>query len=674
MKILMLTASLNTGGAETHICELASALTRKGERVCVVSAGGKMTELLKNSGIRHVSLPLDKKSPLSLLKAYSGLMSLTENERFDVIHAHSRIAAYLGEKISLRRKIPFVTTVHAKFSLSPIKKYMSRWGYYVSAVGEDLAAYIRKEYGVNPDGIRIIPNGVDTRRFCAAADCKKDDAKRILFVSRLDRDCSDAAYSLCRISERLAERYPNIRIDIAGGGSEYPSLSECARIKNEKLGYRCINTLGRLNEPEKHMARSDVCVGVSRVLLEAMSCGVPVVLAGNEGFMGTLTEENINRASETNFCGRGGDTLDDERLFDALRAILDTPPEKSSALGSFLREYVKSNNGIDASAEMTIAFYKEALRSVSFCGGKVCLCGYYGFGNTGDDALLREAIKRARKLYGNEGISALTRSPEKDRCHFGIRCVSRSNIFKAVREISNSERLIFGGGSLFQDKTSLRSLLYYAFIAHTAFRKGVKVELWANGIGPLKRKISRRIMRYILTRAEYIGVRDRESEKIAAELGADKNKLRRERDLAFSAEPCGDKRLEYIFSSIGLKKNERFAVIGVSGKSSESTLNAITLRVKELAREGLRCVFIAMYPNEDKSLSLKLCRETNGKYAERLTGSELVGLLEKSEMCVGSRLHLLIFARAAGARFEGFGSDPKIISFCLENGGKVSKN
>ena len=67
MNVLMLIATLDSGGAETHVIDLASALVRHGHSVTVVSEGGRLVKTLGKNGISHITLPLGKKNALSLI-------------------------------------------------------------------------------------------------------------------------------------------------------------------------------------------------------------------------------------------------------------------------------------------------------------------------------------------------------------------------------------------------------------------------------------------------------------------------------------------------------------------------------------------------------------------------------------------------------------------------------
>ena len=173
MKILMVTSSMDTGGAETHIYSLAKALMNMGHKIYVASSGGRLADELRQIGVRHVKLGLDRRYPLGLLRARFLLGGLIRKEGIDVIHAHSRLGAYVAYYAASAEGIPFVTTVHAKFTISPIRKRLSRWGNPTIAVSEDLRHYLCEGYGFCSENTRLIPNGIDTSLFFPVPSAKK---------------------------------------------------------------------------------------------------------------------------------------------------------------------------------------------------------------------------------------------------------------------------------------------------------------------------------------------------------------------------------------------------------------------------------------------------------------------------------------------------------------------
>ncbi len=664
MRILMLISSLDTGGAETHVVELSLALMARGHSVTVVSAYGELCHTLKKHGIEHVIAELSSHAPFSLARAYFTVRKLIRTGDFDVIHAHSRIAAYIGEMAARREKKLFVTTVHAFFSVTPFTKRFSRWGYRSIAVSEDLAEYLSDNYCVSADKISIIPNGIDIERFCPS----KKKGRSIVFVSRLDSDCSDAAYSLCRIAEHLCRRYSGISIKIVGGGSEYERISEIARETNAKVGFECVKAVGGVSDIRSALSDALVFVGVSRCALEAMSMGIPTLLAGNEGMLGTVREENIMTAKKSNFCGRGECGIDDVRLFSELCELLDTEGEKREALSGFLRDYVKKHNSIDAVCDATVSFYERAAESVSLRGKGVCLCGYYGYRNVGDDILLELSAKRARERFGKDTVVAFTHDPRFSRYRFGIPCVNRYNIFSLLRALCRSHTLVFGGGTLFQDRTSFRSMLYYLFVAELAFVLGKRVELWGNGLSKPRYATSRYLQKRLIRRCDYIGVRDKPSLALAKKYGAKPEKVCLEGDMALGikAEEC-----QRSFRTDSLLKDiRRSALFCLSGELSAKGREYFKKRAEQAKRNGITPIVAVMHQKSDFCVCSSFARDIGAVFVSGLSARELVCLLRSAEYCVSSRLHPLVFSYIAGTRFEGVSLDSKVGAFCEEYEGQ----
>ena len=156
MKILMVTMSMNIGGAETHILELCRELISRGESVTLASFGGVYADEAVRFGVRHVTLPLNTKKPAAVMKAYRGLRKLILEERFDVVHAHARIPAFicglLHDHLRLDGyKFRFVTTAHLDFSTNALWRRISRWGERVMVVSDDIADYMVTEYAYSRD-------------------------------------------------------------------------------------------------------------------------------------------------------------------------------------------------------------------------------------------------------------------------------------------------------------------------------------------------------------------------------------------------------------------------------------------------------------------------------------------------------------------------------------------
>lgn len=99
---------------------------------------------------------------------------------------------------------------------------------------------------------------------------------------------------------------------------------------------------------------------------------------------------------------------------------------------------------------------------------RLVLSGYYGFYNVGDEAILQSIIKALHEEDPTLELVVLSNDPDYTRKMYGVEAVNRWDIRAIYKEIKRSNGLISGGGSLLQDKTSIKSILYYTGIMRIA--------------------------------------------------------------------------------------------------------------------------------------------------------------------------------------------------------------
>lgn len=664
MRILILTDRMGLGGAETHIITLARGLCDRGHRVVVASEGGELTQRLIEAGARHVRLPLASHRPTDILAAYAGIESIIRANGIELIHAHARIAALLGCAAAKRAGIPFVTTAHARFEAFGVRKLLSRWGTLTLAVGEDIKQYLVEEYSLDSDNIRVIPNGIELEKFEFRG--KEHIGRELVFVSRMDADCSLGAELLCGIAGALASEFSDLKITLVGGGSEYARISRLAVRASERSG-ASVRAVGYVENISEILRRADAFVGVSRAAIEAMACGACVVLGGNEGFFGEVDENNFSFAMAENFCARSRAKMTARGLYSAVRRVLLMDEARKSERALAVRRLIEARFDAEEMVSLTENAYFEARGRAPSGRGDIVLCGYYGYGNLGDDALLKAAVARAKREMPDMKISALTRGGKIDSERFGVRCVCRKAPFAAAREIKGAQILVFGGGTLLQDGTSRRSLLYYTSVLRYAQKNGVRCELWGNGIGPVNSLESVRRICRTLRWCSYIGVRDRHSAMLAhrflAHRGVTPNL---EGDLAKDVISCNDSRADYLINRYFGGRDVKFVVVSVKGGGDREELLQIARAIKSAKARGLEVLFLEAFPKEDRAVTRRLCEAFGGALARGLSPSDAVGILRRAEYAVSSRFHTLVFANAAGIGFEGIGNDPKIKGFCFE--------
>ena len=138
---------------------------------------------------------------------------------------------------------------------------------------------------------------------------------------------------------------------------------------------------------------------------------------------------------------------------------------------------------------------------------KILISGYYGFGNFGDEAILKVLLEQLKDC----DVTVLTSDPRKTFDTYGVHSVYSFSMEHVLKEIAYCDVLISGGGSLLQNVTSNQSLWFYGSIIQFAQLMRKKVVIFAQGIGPVKGWWSTSLTKGWLKKADYISVRDEKS-------------------------------------------------------------------------------------------------------------------------------------------------------------------
>lgn len=136
---------------------------------------------------------------------------------------------------------------------------------------------------------------------------------------------------------------------------------------------------------------------------------------------------------------------------------------------------------------------------------RAVLCGYYGKGNGGDEALLATLLQM---LPNHVTPIVLSGNPEETQKCYGVESCDRKSALQVIKAMRKSDVFIWGGGSLIQDATSAASPFYYAGLMGLAQQMNLKTIAWAQGIGPLRREFTRRVARRSFAGCTAVSVRD----------------------------------------------------------------------------------------------------------------------------------------------------------------------
>lgn len=657
----MVLMGLEIGGAETHVVELSAELKKRGNEVYVASNGGVYERELEKYGISHLKLPLDKKDPVSLLKSYTGLYKTIKDNKFDIVHSHARIPSFICGLLQKRLKFRFITSAHWVFKLNPLFKLITNWGERTVAVSNDIKKYLIDGYGYDEKCIDVTINGIDTEKFSKSTDFSSVEEEfslektshRIVYVSRIDKDRSAVAFNLINISDRLFEKYPDLQIVVVGGGNDFERLSSAVREKNGFFGKNVLTATNSRTDINKFVASGDIFVGVSRSALEAMSAQKPVIIAGNEGYIGVFDESKIDISIKTNFCCRGCDMPDDDKLFFDICNIFDGG--KMDEMSAFNRDFILKNYSVGKMTDDYENAYKKLLYKNPFRNRDILISGYYGFRNTGDDSLLRSIVDGIKEKRKDADITVLSKTPHETSQIYNVECINRYNIIKIFFRLKRTRLLISGGGSLLQDVTSTKSYKYYSTIIKIAQNRGAKVMIYANGIGPLKNEKNRADCKKILEKADAVTLRDENSLNELKDIGVKKDAVVTA-DPAFSLKPSG--------LPVGEKKPYFIVSVRKWKKLPDGFVEDIGDICEKISKKhNLTPVFIPMQGYADKGICSDTAKLCGGKIKDNFQNiSDMLGYIKNAEFVIGMRLHILIYALNMNVPIIALSYDPKIDS------------
>jgi polysaccharide pyruvyl transferase CsaB len=274
---------------------------------------------------------------------------------------------------------------------------------------------------------------------------------------------------------------------------------------------------------------------------------------------------------------------------------------------------------------------------------KLSTLGYYGFSNLGDEAVLagiRAALATEKRFEGAE-LMVLSNAPEETRrLHPGVLAADRWSWRGAWDALSGTDLFLFGGGSLLQDATSARSVLWYFLMASLARKRAKKLLWWGQGIGPLTSPLPRKLTRILASRADALTVRDERSAQLLKEIGV-RGSIDVAADPAFALEPTPH--AQRVGTIYALRRWREAAVETWSFLSGAPT----------------PLVGVPMHLPDDRDV----LGDGSGMWDWKERGAsiaETLGYFAASDLVVAMRLHALIFAARCAVPFVAISYDPKV--------------
>jgi len=301
--------------------------------------------------------------------------------------------------------------------------------------------------------------------------------------------------------------------------------------------------------------------------------------------------------------------------------------------------------------------------------GGVLICGSYGHGNAGDEAILEAIVSAFRRARPETPLSVLSRSPAETAKKHGVAAYYKFNPFAVLRELRRARLYLNGGGSLIQDVTSSRSLWYYLFTLAAAKALGCRVIMYGCGIGPVRRPLNRRLARWVIDRSvDVITLREPDSLEEIRAFGVTKSEMLVTSDPALTLDRAPAEAVDKAMAALGLERGGRYLCIAPRRWTGfEARARCFAECADALyEKHGLETVFLSIDHRNDALAADVIARQMRAPChiaRELLPARETIGVLARMDLVISMRLHGLIFAAGQGVPLVGVSYDPKVNAF-----------
>ena len=679
MKIIHMISGGDVGGAKTHVLSLLAGLN-KTETVHLIC----FTEGPFADEARQLGIPTTVIADSSLLRTGKRILAMIRHDGYQVIHCHGARANMMGMLLRKKAGVPVISTIHSDYRLDYLGRPMAALTYGninkialrrfdawvgVSAGMTDLLI----SRGFDPQRVYTLYNGVDFSRrpeivprdaYLKSIGLSVEEDTVVFGIAARINPVKDMT-TLIRAFAAAVEECPNIRLVIAGDGEQEAEIRALARelcpsgtvcfagwVQQIDSFYNAldVNVLTSLSETFPYAltegARMHCATIASRV------GGVPYLI--DDGFNGLLFEP------------RDVAKLTSHMVYFARHR------EERLAMGEKLYEKARRDFSLEAMVSKQESIYETIIRRAKRPAGLrdgVVICGAYGKGNSGDNAILNAIVEQLHHIDPDLPITALSRDPMETKLCAGIDAVYTFSVFKIGRLLRRTKLYISGGGTLMQDATSTRSLLYYLFSIRQAHRCGCKVMLYGCGIGPISKERNQKRTAKVLNRyVNIISVRDRYSIETLEQLGVTEPEIHLNADPALLIDPPDTDELRSYLRRSGLVEGKSYVMIALRPWDGfTEKIGAFAAAAEYLHREyGLIPLLYAMEPARDEAAVKAVAEKIHCPHlvlSAGTNGAEILALVRRMSLVISMRLHTLIFASGQGVPVVGIVYDPKVSGF-----------
>ena len=680
MKVIHLISGGDSGGAKTHVLSLLQNLNKTITAQLVCFRDGPFAEEARALGIPTLICGGN-----NIPRLRRQLTDYIRSGGYQVIHCHGSRANMIGALLRKSTGLPVVTTVHSDYKLDYMGRPLSHltfgninaWAlrqldYRIGV--SDAMVDLLIDRGFPPDRFFAIYNGIDFTPAPPQGD-------RLAYLRSLGADVDETSV-VVGIAARLNpvkdmstlirgfaagyQKCKRLRLVIAGDGEEREKLGNLAK----ELGVeRQVTFAGWISGGmDRFYSALDInaLTSLSETFPYALTEGARFHLATVATAVGGipyLIDADVNGCLFA-----PGDW---EALGEHLAAMGNDDALRHS-LGEKLYEKASTQFSIQKTVDTQLHIYEEILRRHNRPKRDrdgVVICGAYGRGNAGDDAILEAILQEMRSIDPDMPVTVLSKAPKSTRLAYRVRSVSRIDVPAWYRAMGHAKLYINGGGSLIQDVTSRRSLWFYLHNIQTAKRCGCKVQMYGCGIGPVTRESHRKLAARVLNaNVDVITLREPDSLEELRAMGVTKPEILLTADPALTLPQAGEDETDSVLLRAGIPPHGKYICFALRKWRGFEEKAPLFTAAAQYAYDtyGLTPVFVAVEKHLDPGAGQLAARGLKAPHYflnDAGTSGTIIGALSRMEAVVSMRLHALIFAAGQGIPLAGVVYDPKVSAF-----------
>ena len=685
MNVIHLISGGDSGGAKTHVLSLLQNLNQQIHAQLVCFREGPFAQEARDMGIPTMICEGN-----NVLRTRRQLTAYIRQGGYELIHCHGSRANMIGALLRRTTGVPVVTTVHSDYRLDYMGRPLShlifgtinawalhRLDYRIGV--SDAMVDLLISRGFPADRFYAIYNGID---FTPAPD----QGDRLTYLRQLGADVDEDSVvvgiaarlnpvkdmsTLVRGFAAAYKECPRLRLVIAGDGEEKEKLTALAA----ELGVaKQVTFAGWISGGmDRFYAALDVnaLTSLSETFPYALTEGARFHLATVATAVGgipCLIDQGVN-----GYLFTPGDWQELGRRL----AELGRDDALRRQLGEKLYQKASTQFSIQHTVDTQLHIYREILRRhrrPAAARDGVVICGAYGRGNAGDDAILEAILQEMRAIDPDMPMTVLSKDPKSTRLTYRVRAIHRSNLPAWLMAMHQAKLYINGGGSLIQDVTSRRSLWFYLHNISAAKRAGCKVQMYGCGIGPVTRDSHRRLAAKILNRyVDVITLREPDSLAELRAMGVTEPEILLTADPALTLSKAPEDEIDSVLLRAGIPPHGKYICFALRRwKGFEEKAPLFGAAAEYAYRTyGLTPVFAAVEKHLDPGAGQMAARGLSVPhyFLDDAGGAgTIIGALSRMELVVSMRLHALIFSAGQGIPLAGVVYDPKVSAFLRDIG------